>query len=199
MKEIRRQDEISFQLPGAQALVQVSAQLIERLILRTYFLQHKLAETATGLLICTVAPVSCLVALQCRLQLSIHDAGLVHHGNSHWWRLNANNDRRHDHEQRHDDRQQNRRDDEHLRAHALHIFPFDYRQKLSHAASVTFVMKMSLRLGSIISNLPITAPASISRRSSVCTSAPAARRACASSAWRTTLLTNTGSSSTPSP
>src|SRR6185436_13896881 len=124
---------------------------------------------------------------------------LVQNRDSQRWRLNTENDRGHDTEERQGRGQQDGREDEHLRAHTLDVFPFDDCQKLFHAASVTFVMKMSLRLGSTISNFPITAPESIKRFRSICASAPAASSAWASSACRTTLLTSAGSSNTPSP
>jgi hypothetical protein len=82
----------------------------------------------------------------------------------------AENDCGHDTEERHHRGQQNGRDDKHLRANALDILAFDDCEELFHAASVTFVMKISLRLGSTISNFPITAPESIKRFSSVCAS-----------------------------
>src|SRR5215470_5409435 len=132
-------------------------------------------------------------------ELVVHFPSLIHHRNSQCRGFDIDDEYGHDRKERHRYRQEDGGDDKHLRAHPLEIFAFDDCQKLFHADSVTFVMKMSLRLGSIISNFPITAPESIKRFSSVWAFAPGASSACASSACRTTLLTSSGSSSTPSP
>src|SRR6185369_339948 len=174
------------------------ANLIERLICAAHLLQNKTREAAARR---TVGPrlLFWRVAVKSLFQRYEHPAGLIHDCHSHRRRFDGHDDRGHDTEARHHDRQQNRRNDEHLRAYALHILALQDCEKLIHADSVTFVMKISLRLGSTISNFPITAPEAIKRFSSSCASAPAASSACASSACRITLLTSSGSSNTPSP
>src|SRR5712692_3591142 len=102
-------------------------------------------------------------------------------------------------EQDHHQRTKNSGNDEHLRAHALEVLAFDDCQKLAHSTSLTLVMKISFRLGSIISNLPIVAPVAIRRRSRSCALAPGANNASTPSLWRSILLTSDSSSRTPSP
>src|SRR5215471_7091030 len=113
-------------------------------------------------------------------------------------RAKAKHQRRHHGECGHHQGTQNRRDDEKLRAHALDIFALDDREEFFHAASLTFSMKMSCKLGSTNSNLLTGTPASTSRFSNTCGSAPGASNASNSSPTGRILATNSGSFNTPS-